>query len=97
MWIIRSVVYTDILTISILLYISTTTIVFYQGQRLLARWIKQPLIDVNHLEERLDAVQAFVEGAELRQSLISEHLKKLPDFDKYVITKKRLLWIFHFF
>ncbi|XP_076802705.1 DNA mismatch repair protein Msh2-like [Clavelina lepadiformis] len=54
-----------------------------QGQRLLARWIKQPLIDVNHLEERLDAVQAFVEGAELRQSLISEHLKKLPDFDKF--------------
>uniref|UniRef100_H2YRN3 DNA mismatch repair protein MSH2 n=1 Tax=Ciona savignyi TaxID=51511 RepID=H2YRN3_CIOSA len=57
-----------------------------QGQRLLTRWIKQPLIDVNHLEERLSVVEAFVEISELRRSLADEHLKKLPDFDR--LSKK---------
>ncbi|XP_078490146.1 DNA mismatch repair protein Msh2 [Ciona intestinalis] len=57
-----------------------------QGQRLLSRWIKQPLIDVNILEERLSIVEAFVDCSELRRSLVDEHLKKLPDFDR--LSKK---------
>nr|CAB3264028.1 DNA mismatch repair protein Msh2 [Phallusia mammillata] len=54
-----------------------------QGQRMLSRWIKQPLIDINHIEERLTAVEAFTECAEMRMTLSDQHLKKLPDFDKF--------------
>lgn len=53
-----------------------------QGQRMLSRWIKQPLVDLNHIEERLTAVEAFIECAEMRMTLADQHLKKLPDFDK---------------
>jgi DNA mismatch repair ATPase MutS len=39
------------------------------GKRMLKRWVVGPLKDANKINNRLDAVQDFVENAPLRKSL----------------------------
>lgn len=60
------------------------------GKRLLHRWLKQPLLDVNEINARLDIVQAFVEDTALRQDL-RQHLKRISDIERLVrnLEKKR--------
>ncbi|KAJ1283556.1 hypothetical protein BS78_03G137500 [Paspalum vaginatum] len=48
------------------------------GKRLLNRWLKQPLLDVNEINNRLDMVQAFVEDPGLHQGL-RQQLKRISD------------------
>ncbi|KAJ4961582.1 hypothetical protein NE237_021492 [Protea cynaroides] len=60
------------------------------GKRLLNRWLKQPLLDVNEINCRLDLVHAFVEDTALRQDL-RQHLKRISDIERllHTLEKKR--------
>lgn len=60
------------------------------GKRLLHMWLKQPLLDVDEINNRLDMVQAFVEDTALRQDL-RQHLKRIADIERLMraLEKKR--------
>lgn len=60
------------------------------GKRLLHMWLKQPLLDVNEINARLDLVQAFVDDTALRQDL-RQHLKRISDIERLMhnLEKRR--------
>ncbi|KAL5544714.1 hypothetical protein UlMin_008498 [Ulmus minor] len=60
------------------------------GKRLLHMWLKQPLLDINEINRRLDLVEAFVEDPALRQDL-RQHLKRISDIERLmnILEKKR--------
>lgn len=52
------------------------------GSRSLMRRLKQPILDKNVIEKRLDLLECFYLDSELRQSLHEQHLKRIPDLDR---------------
>lgn len=50
------------------------------GQRLLIQWIKQPLIDIRKIEERLNLVEMFVKGYGFRTDM-SSIISKFTDIE----------------
>ena len=49
------------------------------GERLLKKWLIQPLLDVDQINERLDVVQFFCEHESLAQELRGSYLRGFPD------------------
>jgi DNA mismatch repair protein MSH2 len=52
------------------------------GKRLLLRWLKQPLLEVEQINERHDVVEAMVGDVDLRERLRSVQLRALPDIER---------------
>ena len=52
-----------------------------QGSRLLAQWLKQPLMNAKEIEERLDLTEFFMHQNLIRQD-IRELLRKFPDLHR---------------
>ncbi|WVQ63233.1 uncharacterized protein L199_001384 [Kwoniella botswanensis] len=57
-----------------------------QGKRLLARWLKQPLVNLHEIVQRQNIVEAFVDDSNTRLSIQDKYLKVMPDFHR--ISKK---------
>ncbi|KAJ2050984.1 MSH2 protein [Coemansia sp. S16] len=53
-----------------------------QGQRLLAQWLKQPLLSIEAIEDRLGLVEIFFADSETRNTLRAVHLRTMPDFKR---------------
>jgi DNA mismatch repair protein MutS len=52
------------------------------GGRLLRRWLNQPLLDVNAINQRLDAVQLLHDNTVLRLE-VREHLRHIGDLERW--------------
>lgn len=52
------------------------------GSRCLRRWMKQPLQDLKEINRRLEIVKIFFEETSLREEIINDFLRKIPDLDK---------------
>ncbi|KAF8605730.1 DNA mismatch repair protein MSH2 [Ceratobasidium sp. AG-I] len=53
-----------------------------QGARLLAQWLKQPLVNLHAIETRQSLVEAFVNDGEARGTLQDDYLRAMPDFHR---------------
>ncbi|XP_026748711.2 DNA mismatch repair protein Msh2 [Galleria mellonella] len=61
------------------------------GKRLLAQWLRQPLRDINLINERLDIVELLMNSSQLRLQLYDDHLRRIPDLQALArrLTRKK--------
>ncbi|KAK9456659.1 muts domain V-domain-containing protein [Dipodascopsis uninucleata] len=55
------------------------------GQRLMRKWIGHPLADRSVLEQRIQAIEVFKDGDDIRVEHLSNLLSKLPDLENGLI------------
>ncbi|KAG7443335.1 DNA mismatch repair protein [Guyanagaster necrorhizus] len=53
-----------------------------QGTRLLATWLKQPLINLHEIRKRQNLVEIFVDDSNSRRSLQDDYMKVMPDLHR---------------
>ncbi|KDE04567.1 DNA mismatch repair protein MSH2 [Microbotryum lychnidis-dioicae p1A1 Lamole] len=53
-----------------------------QGTRMLAQWLKQPLVNLHSIQQRQDLVECFFEDTALRRAVVNDYLKSMPDFHR---------------
>ncbi|TFK49468.1 DNA mismatch repair protein [Heliocybe sulcata] len=53
-----------------------------QGTRLLATWLKQPLVNLHEIRKRQDLVELFVDNADTRRTLQDDYMKYMPDLHR---------------
>ncbi|KAF8434863.1 DNA mismatch repair protein [Boletus edulis BED1] len=53
-----------------------------QGTRLLATWLKQPLVNLHEIRKRQDLVETFVDDPSTRRGLQDDYLKLMPDLHR---------------
>lgn len=58
------------------------TITAGMGERLLRRWLRQPLVSTEEINKRLDVVQLFMEETDMRSELRTNCLKGIIDVEK---------------
>jgi DNA mismatch repair protein MSH2 len=56
----------------------------FQGSRLLAQWIRAPLLDKGMIEQRLDLVEIFIQNSKLRNNVRETQLRGLPDLGRFI-------------
>ncbi|KAL0480561.1 DNA mismatch repair protein Msh2 [Acrasis kona] len=54
------------------------------GSRRLMQWIRQPLLNIELINQRHDLVSVFIEDTVLRKTIQDEHFKKIPDLDRLI-------------
>jgi len=59
------------------------------GSRLLERWLRQPLIDHNEINARLDIVETLKNSMTARQQLLDGPLKGTPDIDSVLAKMQK--------
>jgi DNA mismatch repair protein MutS len=59
------------------------------GQRALRRWVERPLLEVDRVNQRLEAVDALVADYMLREEA-REHLSRIPDIERIATRIVRL-------
>ena len=52
------------------------------GERLLSRWLHQPLVSCDEINQRLDLVELFSEESDIRYELRNNCLKGIIDVEK---------------
>ncbi|MBI9048300.1 MAG: DNA mismatch repair protein MutS [Anaerolineaceae bacterium] len=65
-----------------LLYILDQT-VSPMGKRLLRQWVSKPLLDIDRINQRQDAVEYFVEHG-IQRSELREHFKQFSDLERLI-------------
>ncbi|KDQ60242.1 hypothetical protein JAAARDRAFT_32621 [Jaapia argillacea MUCL 33604] len=53
-----------------------------QGTRLLAGWLKQPLVNLHEIQKRQDLVELFVTDSDARRTLQDDFMKAMPDLHR---------------
>ncbi|KAG9311644.1 DNA mismatch repair protein [Chiua virens] len=53
-----------------------------QGTRLLATWLKQPLVNLHEIRKRQDLVETFVNDSTTRHALQEDYLNLMPDLHR---------------
>ena len=59
-----------------------STVTAGMGERLLSRWLHQPLVSCDEINQRLDLVELFSEESDIRYELRNNCLKGIIDVEK---------------